>query len=173
MSFAEVQESGLAAVYSARFQGKTTASGEVFNHNDLTASHRSFAYGTFVKITRLDNGKSVIVRINDRGPFVSDYVTNLSQAAANRLDMSSDNEVRVRIEVVDERKGQQIKSPMKVPSRRTLPPVEDEPMRQSEALVVTPKGLPNRNVPREYQNRPVPNGNPRFSASPQKKNVRL
>ena len=64
-------ETGLASVYSVKFQGSRTANGEVFNHNQYTAAHRTLPFNTLVKITRTDNGKSVVVRINDRGPFVS------------------------------------------------------------------------------------------------------
>ena len=82
-------ETGLASVYSSRFQGSKTANGEIFNHDEFTAAHRSLPFGAMVRITRTDDGKSVIVRINDRGPFVSAHVTDLSRAAALKLDRKS------------------------------------------------------------------------------------
>lgn len=107
IAFAEAQEYGLASVYSATFQGKRTASGEIFNHNDLTAAHQKFPFGSLVRVTRLDNGKSVVVRIIDRGPFVSQRVTDLSKAAAVRLGVNNEKEeVRVKLELLPSRGGE-------------------------------------------------------------------
>ena len=95
-------ETGLASFYGTKYHGQPTASGEVFNMNELTAAHPRLAFGTRVKVTHLANHKSVTVRINDRGPFVKGRVIDLSQAAAYELRMVDDGLAAVKIEVVEE-----------------------------------------------------------------------
>ena len=97
----EVRE-GLASYYADRFHGRTTASGEVFDMNALTAAHRTLPFGTRVRVTRLDSGRDVVVRINDRGPFVEGRIIDLSRAAAEKLGMLVDGVVRVRLRVIEE-----------------------------------------------------------------------
>jgi rare lipoprotein A len=87
---------GLASWYGPGFHGKRTASGEVYNQGDLTAAHRTLPLGTRVKVTSLTNGRTVEVRINDRGPFVGNRVIDLSEAAARRLQMIGPGTMRVR-----------------------------------------------------------------------------
>ena len=109
IALAEAQEYGLASVYSATFQGKRTASGELFNHNDFTAAHQRYPFGSYVRITRIDNGKWVIVRINDRGPFVNKRLTDLSKAAALKLGfMREKEEIRVKLELVNNSRNAEI-----------------------------------------------------------------
>jgi rare lipoprotein A len=137
------QDLGIASVYSPRFQSKFTANGESFSHNDMTASHRQLPFGTMVKVTRVDNGKSVIVRITDRGPFVNGYITNLSKAAALKIGMLGENsEAKVKIEVYSEPKPQ-----ASVINTRPRPRL-DQPSDQT--FEVTAKSVP-RNVPSEYR----------------------
>jgi rare lipoprotein A len=81
------RETGVASYYAHKYHGRTTASGERFDMNDLTAAHRTLPFGTRVRVTNLDNGKSVTVRVNDRGPFVKGRVIDLSLAAAKKVDM--------------------------------------------------------------------------------------
>jgi rare lipoprotein A len=100
----EVQE-GLASYYGDRFHGRTTASGEIYDMDALTAAHRSLPFGTVVRVTRRDTGRDVIVRINDRGPFVAGRIIDLSKAAARRLDMLAAGVVQVRVEVLEDRGG--------------------------------------------------------------------
>ena len=78
---------GEASYYSDRFQGRTTASGEPFDQQALTAAHRSLPFGTKVRVTRPDTGKAVEVLINDRGPFVKGRIIDLSKRAAQKLGM--------------------------------------------------------------------------------------
>lgn len=80
-------EDGVASWYGPGFQGKTTANGEKFNTNDFTAAHRTVPFGTHIKVVNSLNGKSVIVRINDRGPYAKNRIIDLSQAAARELEM--------------------------------------------------------------------------------------
>ncbi|EWG98407.1 septal ring lytic transglycosylase RlpA family protein [Halomonas sp. BC04] len=83
----ELIDEGIASFYSDRFQGLTTASGEPFDQQALTAAHPSLPFGTEVVVTRPDNGREVTVLINDRGPFVQGRVIDLSKRAARELGM--------------------------------------------------------------------------------------
>jgi len=96
-------EEGLASYYSREFHGARTASGERYDHEALTAAHRTLPFGTRVRVTNLDNGRSVIVTITDRGPHRKGRIIDVSGAAARRLEMTHDGTVRVRVEVMDER----------------------------------------------------------------------
>jgi rare lipoprotein A len=91
-------ETGIASWYGPRFHGKLTASGEVFNQEKFTAAHRTLPWGSRVKVTNLANGKSVEVRINDRGPFSKGRIIDVSRAAARALGMMKSGITTVRIE---------------------------------------------------------------------------
>ena len=94
-------ETGEASYYGGHHHGKKTASGERFDQNGLTAAHRTLPFGTQVRVTNLNNERSVVVRINDRGPFVRGRIIDVSRAAAERLGMLRAGVVPVRIEVLD------------------------------------------------------------------------
>jgi rare lipoprotein A len=91
---------GLATFYGAEQQGGPTASGERFDRNKLTAAHRTLPLGTRVRVTNTRNGRSVEVRINDRGPYGKNRIIDLSEAAARRLDMIDAGVVPVTVEVL-------------------------------------------------------------------------
>lgn len=91
-------EEGIASWYGPGFHGKTTASGERFNQYAITAAHKILPLDTKVRVTNLSNGRSLIVRINDRGPFVDDRVIDLSKASAQRLGVIGGGTARVRIQ---------------------------------------------------------------------------
>lgn len=91
-------QTGLASWYGAKHHGKRTASGEIFNQEHFTAAHRNLPWGTRVKVINLDNGKSVDVRINDRGPFKQGRIIDVSRAAARALGMVRQGIAPVRIE---------------------------------------------------------------------------
>jgi len=95
-------QTGLASWYGPDFHGKETSSKEIYNMYDMTAAHKSLPFGTHVMVTNLENGKSVMVRINDRGPFVKGRIIDLSYSAARILDMVDQGVVKVRIEVVED-----------------------------------------------------------------------
>jgi len=95
------QVKGIASWYGPGFHGNRSASGERFNQNALTAAHRSLPFGTNVRVTNLNNGRSVIVRINDRGPYIRGRVIDLSAAAARVLGLIRTGVAPVRIEVLD------------------------------------------------------------------------
>src|SRR5690242_6038124 len=90
---------GTASWYGKQFHGKTTASGEDFDMFEFTAAHRKLPLGTFVKVTNLKNGKWVIVRVNDRGPYVGDRIMDLSYSAARMLNFRDGIE-RVRLDLI-------------------------------------------------------------------------
>ena len=95
-------ETGVAIYYSDKMQGKPVTSGEKYDRNALTAAHRTFPLGTMVKVTNLKNNKSIVVRINDRGPHGSkERIIDLSGRAAQDLDMIKDGKAKVKLEVVE------------------------------------------------------------------------
>lgn len=93
-------QTGVASWYGPNFHGKTTSNKEIYDMHDLTAAHKSLPFGTYVVVTNLNNGKSVTVRINDRGPFVKDRIIDLSYAAAKAVDMVGTGTAPVRLEIL-------------------------------------------------------------------------
>lgn len=93
-------EVGMASWYGPNFHGKSTANGETYDQNELTAAHKTLPFNTVVKVTNLENGKSVTVRINDRGPYVGNRVIDVSRAAAEQLEMIGPGTAEVRLELV-------------------------------------------------------------------------
>ena len=91
---------GEASYYADAFHGRTTASGERFDMHELTAAHRKLAFGTQVRVRNLDNGRAVVVRINDRGPYYGERVIDLSYGAARELHMVDAGVVPVDIEIL-------------------------------------------------------------------------
>ncbi|VAX19417.1 Septum-associated rare lipoprotein A [hydrothermal vent metagenome] len=111
------RKTGIASWYGKKFHGKATASGEIYNMRAVTAAHKTLPLQTMVEVTRLDTGKKIVVRINDRGPFVANRIIDLSYAAAQKLGMANRGTARVR--VVALAKGR--------PGKRNAPPVIAEP----------------------------------------------
>lgn len=93
-------ETGEASWYGPGFHGRRTANGEVFDKEEMTAAHQSLPFGTMVRVRNLDNGRMVVVRINDRGPFARGRILDLSEAAARRLGMVEAGTARVRLEIL-------------------------------------------------------------------------
>ena len=91
---------GIASYYGRKFHRKKTASGERFNMYGLTAAHRTLPFNTRIKVTNLENNKSVIVRVNDRGPFKKDRVVDLSYKAAKKIGLIQKGTARVRIKIL-------------------------------------------------------------------------
>jgi peptidoglycan lytic transglycosylase len=100
ISLAQTTEEGVANFYNDNFQGKKTASGQVYDKNGLTASHKKLAYGTKVKVTNVENGKSVIVTVNDRMGASSPAVVDVTRHAAEQLDFVKAGKAKVTLEVV-------------------------------------------------------------------------
>jgi len=95
----ELPQTGNASWYGPQHQGKRTASGEIFDQGLFTAAHRTLPFGSKIKVTNLANGKSVEVKINDRGPFAEDRIIDLSQGAAKALEMLQSGKTTVRLEL--------------------------------------------------------------------------
>ncbi len=94
-------EEGIASWYGQPFNGRFSASGETYNMYDLTAAHRTLPFGTHVRVHDLENGESVDVRINDRGPFVEGRIIDLSYAAAQSIHMVGPGSALVRLEILN------------------------------------------------------------------------
>ncbi|MBT1063545.1 septal ring lytic transglycosylase RlpA family protein [Bowmanella sp. Y26] len=96
-----IKESGLASYYAMKYQFRTTASGERFNQMSSTAAHRTLPFGTRVKVTNIKNQQSVVVKINDRGPFIKGRVIDLSRSAFSKIGDTDSGLISVTIEVVE------------------------------------------------------------------------
>ncbi len=104
---------GVASYYAASLHGRRTANGERYDRRALTAAHKTLPFGTLLRVTSTYNGRAVLVRVNDRGPFIRGRQLDLSGAAADQLRMRQRGTHRVRFEIVD---------PATLPSRQAPPP---------------------------------------------------
>jgi rare lipoprotein A len=91
---------GIASYYADDFHGKQTSNGEMYDMHSLTAAHRTFPFDTMVKVTNLSNSRSVVVRVNDRGPYVDGRIIDLSLGAAKVIDLVTTGTTRVKLEVL-------------------------------------------------------------------------
>lgn len=108
LSFSSINDnnlSGVASYYSDVFTGKKTASGQQYDKYKLTAAHRTLPLGTKIKVTRLDNGRAVVVKVNDRGPYVKGRIVDLSRLAAEKIGLTSVGKAQVQIDVIDHSNG--------------------------------------------------------------------
>lgn len=94
-------QEGIASFYADKFEGRLTASGEKYKHSRLTAAHKTLPFGTIIKVTNLDNQKTVEVKINDRGPYVANRIIDLSKSAAEQLGFTNKGLVEVRIAILN------------------------------------------------------------------------
>ena len=88
---------GIASYYADFYEGRTTANGEIYRQNKITAAHKTLPFGTKVKVTNLANNKTVVVRINDRGPYIKGRIIDLTKAAAKEIDMIGAGISKVKI----------------------------------------------------------------------------
>jgi len=93
-------ERGTASWYGTKFHGRRTSSGEPYDMHAMTAAHKTLPLPTYVRVTHLENGRSIIVRVNDRGPFVDDRIIDLSYMAAQRLDMADAGTAPVEVKAL-------------------------------------------------------------------------
>ena len=114
-------QEGVASWYGTKFHGRDTSSGEKFDMYTLTAAHKHLPIPVFARVTNLDNGKSTIVRINDRGPFHGNRIIDLSYAAAVKLDFHKQGTANVRVEVVEPGQQRRVK-PMTAKPAAKVPP---------------------------------------------------
>ena len=96
----EYYESGKASFYGGKWHGRKTANGEIFDTYTMTAAHKTLPFGTKVKVTNLDNGKSVVVRINNRGPYIKGRVIDLSTAAFSAIESVKKGVTSVKLEII-------------------------------------------------------------------------
>jgi len=91
---------GVSSYYGKKFHGRKTANGETFNMYDLTAAHKTLSFGTLLEVENLANNKTVVVRVNDRGPFVRNRILDLSFAAAEKIDMIQSGTAKIRAKII-------------------------------------------------------------------------
>jgi rare lipoprotein A len=103
-------QTGIASYYGKKFHGHLTSNGEIYNMYDMSAAHKTLPLPTYVKVTNLANNKSVIVRVNDRGPFHHNRIIDLSYSAAYKLDMLKTGTAKVKVESIDYLNSQQTKT---------------------------------------------------------------
>jgi rare lipoprotein A len=96
----EYELEGYASYYADKFEGRKTASGDIFDQSKLTAAHKTLPFGTIVEVLNMNNGMTVSVIINDRGPFIAGRIIDLSYAAAKRLGMIQDGVVPVKLKIL-------------------------------------------------------------------------
>lgn len=101
--FSQTSETGMASFYNDKFEGRSTASGAPYKKNKMTAAHRTLPFKTRITVTNLNNQKTVIVTINDRGPFVKGRVLDLSKTAAIKLDFIDKGITKVKWEIVSDK----------------------------------------------------------------------
>ena len=131
-------EEGTASWYGAKFHGRPTASGEIYDMHKLTAAHKNLPLPTFVRVTRIDDGRSVVVKVNDRGPFVEDRIIDLSYAAAVKLGMLEEGKAQVRIEALSNHTGDDLE----VQAAEVNPPVVSEAAAQQQPAVPVAPAAP-------------------------------
>jgi rare lipoprotein A len=95
------RETAMASWYGQAFQGRRTSSGEPYDMYQMTAAHKTLPIPTYVRVTNLENGRSAVVRVNDRGPFIEGRIIDLSLVAAQKLDMVRNGTVRVEVVALD------------------------------------------------------------------------
>jgi len=96
----EYNETGIASWYGTKFHGRKTANGEIYNMNALTAAHRTLPLPSFVRVTNLQNGRSLILRVNDRGPFAHNRVIDISRRGSQLLGFQRQGTTRIRVEII-------------------------------------------------------------------------
>lgn len=147
------REEGTASWYGSKFHGHATSNGEIYNMFSMTAAHKSLPIPTYVRVTNLSNGRDVIVRVNDRGPFHGDRLIDLSYAAAIKLGYAKQGTARVRIEAIDPVAWQEQQQPQAPAPLHKKP----EPVIAAAPLPVPNKPVINSNTPSDNVN-PVATG---------------
>ena len=150
------QEFGLASYYSDKYHGRETAYGDTYDKTKLTCSHKKHPYGTLLKVTRLDNNRSVTCRVIDKGPYTKGRIVDLSRAAAERIDLIKDGVVEVKVEVVSNKPK---------PTKPTPPPVAARPAPSQEDRTNLPQSPP----PAKPKASPAPSSAPAKPAKPKAK----
>ena len=121
-------ETGIASWYGADFHGRATANGETYDMNEVTAAHKTLPMPSLARVTNLENGRSLIVRVNDRGPFVAGRIVDLSRRSAQLLGLEGQGTGKVRVQILPEESraiAERLKSQGAVANARALPRPED------------------------------------------------
>ena len=134
--YAQIQ-TGKASYYADKFEGSPTASGEKYRASKLTAAHKTLPFGTKVKVTNLANNESVVVTINDRGPFVEGRIIDVSKLAAERISFFNQGTAEVKLEIVDPTDGKQDSQPVAIDHVV----VEDKETYDFDISRIEPKGF--------------------------------
>lgn len=134
---------GIASWYGPDFHSKKTSNGEIYNMYDMTAAHKTLPMNTVVKVDNLDNGKSTIVRINDRGPFISGRIIDLSNKAAHSIDMVGNGTARVKVTVLGyngeiENNKAPLVDIIEAPKEEKIEPFEAIEIKEDNIVVTTP-----------------------------------
>ena len=153
ISFAQNAEYGDASYYNDKYHNQSTASGELYDKNAMTAAHKSLEFGTRVKVTRLDNNKSVIVRINDRGPYKPGRIIDLSRKAAEKIDLITDGVTNVKVEILNKEVERELtasntpkkstKKPAAEATKTTKPKTKAQPKKVSNTSKAKPAKFTN------------------------------
>ena len=167
-------ETGIASWYGPNFHGKKTANGEIFDKNELTAAHRTLQLPSIIRVTNLSNGRSIILRVNDRGPFAHDRVLDVSERAATVLGFKNHGTAKIRIDVLGDAsvqvaeaakqgydtRGFEVALNNKKPRTATaiaMPQVKPEPVTQ---VAMTPPPPPYSAAPPPYTTATATTGQP-------------
>ncbi len=164
---AQQVEYGEATYYSDSFQGRETAYGVKYDKNELTTAHKMYPFGTLLRVTRLDNKKSVIVKVIDRGPYTDGRVVDLSRKAAEKLDMIKDGVVKVKVELHEQAPKT---SAATKPTTTTASTTADnaKPTRQPESYETGGNVAPARTVNNNRTTTTAPITKPADSKTPEK-----
>ncbi len=133
------QEKGLASFYGDAFHGSQTASGENYDRNEMTGAHKTLPFGTYVKVTRADNGRSVVIKINDRGPYIKGRVIDVSRKAAEKLGMVNDGVVEVTVEKTSKSASSSSATAESSRTPKPAPAPAPEPKKEVEEKQPAPK----------------------------------
>jgi rare lipoprotein A len=157
-SLLQAQEYGLASYYSDKFQGRPTASGELYDKDKLTASHKTLPFDTYIRVTRLDNKKSVVVRVNDRGPYISGRVVDVSRKAAEALDLFKEGTASVKVEVVSK--------PSAVEEEAAQPVADNKPKEPTPAAAAAAPKVEEKPVAKPKETTPAATTAPKAAEKP-------
>ncbi len=164
------EEYGVASYYSDEFHGRKTASGETYNKSKLTGAHKTLPFGTYVRVTRLDTKASVVIRINDRGPYIKGRIVDVSRKAAEKLDLVSAGNANVKIEVVDQ--GQEYSSsPGKPISTEITRPKEVFTPKSVDPIIEQPVAKPKTSVKKASKPKAKSKPKPKPKVQPVKKST--
>lgn len=160
---AQVYESGIASYYGDYLHGRNTASGQPYDKTKFTCAHKKLPFGTMLKVTRVDNNKSVIVRVNDRGPFKPGRIVDLSRAAANKIGL--DGLTSVNISLMDKKAAPERPDTQPLAKKETkkkaipqafeftekggkpkFPTVNEKPKKDNTSVVTTKKATPQKKM---------------------------